>query len=244
MTRLVFGGLLFLSFLSSAAGQLMPSAAAMAPDIVVGRRASAEFESQVRLVEDATVQQYVDGIGQKLARGANATLPVTVKAIDSNEVNAFSFPGGFLYINSALILEVDNEAEIASVLAHEMAHVIAHDGMRNVVGTGSALLNSLGLGFLGSSIEKDADRRAIRFMRMAGYNPVAVLRFLEKMQEKQKTKPAIVKLYETHPATTERMRLVLQRIGGSMSSYKADTGDTSELEKVKALLMKAAEKPS
>ena len=75
-----------------------------AREMTIGRQASRRFERRAKLIKDATVHEYVDGIAQNVAHNSDCEVPVTVKIVDSNEINAFSFPGGFLYINSGLIL--------------------------------------------------------------------------------------------------------------------------------------------
>ena len=97
--------------------------------MTIGRQASRRFERRAKLLKDATIQEYVDRIAQNVAHNSDCEVPVTIKIVDSNEINAFSFPGGFLYINSGLILGIDEEAELAAVIAHEIAHVVARDGM-------------------------------------------------------------------------------------------------------------------
>src|SRR5262245_41250996 len=102
-----------------------------AREMTIGRQASRRFERRAKLVDDATLQEYVDRIAQDIARNSDCAVPITIKIVDSNEVNAFSFPGGFIYINSGLILDVDAEAEIAAVIAHEVGHIVARDGMKD-----------------------------------------------------------------------------------------------------------------
>ena len=82
--------------------------ATKAREMTIGRQASRRFERRAKLIKDATVHEYVDGIAQNVAHNSDCEVPVTVKIVDSNEINAFSFPGGFLYINSGLILAVDD----------------------------------------------------------------------------------------------------------------------------------------
>ena len=79
-----------------------------AREMTIGRQASRRFERRAKLIKDATVHEYVDGIAQNVAHNSDCEVPVTVKIVDSNEINAFSFPGGFLYLNSGLILGVDD----------------------------------------------------------------------------------------------------------------------------------------
>jgi len=90
-----------------------------------GRVYAQQIESQIKLVSDPVVTEYVNRIGQNLVRNSDAQVPFTIKVIDSDVVNAMALPGGFFYVNSGLILAADEEAEMAGVMAHEIAHVAA-----------------------------------------------------------------------------------------------------------------------
>src|SRR5262245_1149995 len=94
-------------------------------EIAMGRQMAAEIERQVKLVEDPTINEYVNRVGQNLVRNSDAKVPFTIKVVDSDEINAFALPGGFFYVNSGLILAADDESELAGVMAHEIAHVAA-----------------------------------------------------------------------------------------------------------------------
>src|SRR5271167_3057994 len=96
-----------------------------------GRVYAQQIESQVKLVNDPVVTEYVNRIGQNLVRNSDAQVPFTIKVIDSDVVNAMALPGGFFYVNSGLILAADEEAEMAGVMAHEIAHVSARHGTKD-----------------------------------------------------------------------------------------------------------------
>src|ERR1700686_3241089 len=88
-----------------------------------GRVYAQQIESQIKLVNDPVITEYVNRIGQNLVRNSDAQVPFTIKVIDSDVVNAMALPGGFFYVNSGLILPADEEAEMAGVMAHEIPHV-------------------------------------------------------------------------------------------------------------------------
>src|SRR5436190_6595715 len=90
-----------------------------------GRQYAQQIESQIKLVNDPVITEYVNRVGQNLVRNSDAQVPFTIKVIDSDVVNAMALPGGFFYVNSGLILAADEEAEMAGVMAHEIAHVAA-----------------------------------------------------------------------------------------------------------------------
>jgi len=94
----------------------------------IGSALARDIEAQTKLVTDPLITEYVNGLGQRIVRHSDARLPFTIKVIDSDEIYAFVLPGGYLYVNSGLIMTSDSEAELASILAHEIAHVAArHD---------------------------------------------------------------------------------------------------------------------
>src|SRR5215475_4327993 len=97
-------------------------------EIAMGRQLVAEIERQVKLIEDPTINEYVNRVGQNLVRNLDAKVPFTIKVVESDEINAFALSGGFFYVNSGLILAADDEAELAGVMAHEIAHVAARHG--------------------------------------------------------------------------------------------------------------------
>src|SRR5215211_1129038 len=97
----------------------------------IGRQLALEVEQQAKMVEDPVITEYVNRVGQNIVLHSDAKIPFTIKVIDSDEVNAFALPGGFFFVNKGLILAADNEAELAGVMAHEIAHVAARHAMEN-----------------------------------------------------------------------------------------------------------------
>src|SRR5664279_1908706 len=99
-------------------------------EIALGKQMAQEVERQAKIVDDPVIAEYVNRVGQNLVRNSDAKVPFTIKVVDSEEVNAFALPGGFFFVNSGLVLKADNEAELAGVMAHEIAHVAARHGTR------------------------------------------------------------------------------------------------------------------
>jgi len=99
-------------------------------EIRMGKEYAQMIESTVKLVKDPIITEYVNRIGQNIVRNSDSKLPFTIKVIDADEVNAFALPGGFFYVNSGLLLLAEEEAELAGVMAHEVAHVGARHAMR------------------------------------------------------------------------------------------------------------------
>ena len=108
-----------------------------------------EVERQARLIEDPTIAKYVNRLGQNLARNSDAKVPFTVKIIDSDEVNGFALPGGFTFVNTGLLLKAANEAELAGVLAHEIAYVAAQHGTKQATRGQLMNIESIPLIFMG-----------------------------------------------------------------------------------------------
>ena len=99
-------------------------------EIALGKQLAQEVERQAKIIDDPIIAEYVNRVGQNLVRNSDAKVPFTIKVLDTEEVNAFALPGGFFFVNSGLILKADNEAELAGVMAHEIAHVAARHGTR------------------------------------------------------------------------------------------------------------------
>ena len=199
-------------------------------EVAIGRQLAAEIDQTSQLVTDTAVNEFVNRIGQNLVLHSDAKLPFTIKVIDEPEVNAFALPGGFLYINRGLLEAAENEAEVAGVLAHEIAHVTARHGIEQA--SKGELLNyaSIPLLFLGGwggyilqqvagiavpltflkfsrGAEREADRLGAQYMWATGYDPTALITFFEKLQRVQKSRPgAISKIFSTHPMTEDRIR--------------------------------------
>jgi predicted Zn-dependent protease len=220
-----------------------------AREMTIGRQASRRFERTAKLVKDAAVLAYVDGIAQTVARNSDSAVPITTKVVDSAEVNAFSYPGGFLYVNSGLIVAVDDEAEIAAVIAHEIAHVVARDGMRDsrYLGTtsnGNSPIVADSGGYLvplravTSPRETAADSHAIQYLQKAGYDAAALVRFLQRMQA---TEPAqlesVLTMFQTHPPTAERIRLVQGQIDHIAPAGTLKVHGSDELQKIKTIIL-------
>ncbi len=111
-------------------------------EVALGRQLAMEMDKETKFVADPIITEYVNRIGQNLVLHSDAKVPFTIKVIDSDEVNAFALPGGFFYVNKGLILEAENEAEIAGVMAHEIAHVAARHGVEQATKGAIAKKNS------------------------------------------------------------------------------------------------------
>ncbi len=238
-----------------------------AREMNIGKQASAEFERQVKLVDDAAVRDYIDRIGQGIAKNSDAVVPFTFKIVDSDDVNAVSFPGGFIYLNRGAILAVEDESQLAGVLAHEIGHITARHGMRRdpiVGGVEIASPGGAGSATFGKSMnevdgylvavqsaqpskEVEADARGIKYLDKSGYDPKALVRFLQKMSEAEgepNLSPNIMRVLRSHPPTADRIRLLKQRILTTLpvrESYIQSAPD--ELQAVKSRLVELQPPP-
>src|SRR5437870_5306197 len=201
-------------------------------EIEIGRQIAQQVEQDSKLLNDAVINEYVNRVGQNLVRNSDAKVPFTIKVIDSDEINAFALPGGFFYVNSGLILAADDEAELAGVMAHEIAHVAARHGTEQASKGQLLQFASIplifvtgGLGYgiqqaanllvpltflkFSRGMEEEADYLGVEYLYKTGYDPSAMVRFFEKLQAKEKAKPGSVsKLFSTHPPTGDRIRKV------------------------------------
>ncbi len=101
-------------------------------EIALGKQVAQEVERQARIIDDPVIAEYVNRVGQNLVLHSDAKVPFTIKVIDAEEINAFALPGGFFFVNTGVVLNADTEAELAGVMAHEIAHVAARHGTRQV----------------------------------------------------------------------------------------------------------------
>ena len=229
-------------------------------EIAMGKQLAQAVERDAKLVEDPIVAEYVNRLGQNLVRNSDAKVPFTIKVLDTEEINAFALPGGFFFVNSGLILKTDTEAELAGVMAHEIAHVAARHGTRQVtrgdlmqigaiVGsiatggwTGYAIRQLSGLaiplGYLrfSQSFEKEADFYGLQYMYKAGYDPTAFVDFFEKVETLEKKKPgSLSKVFSSHPMTDDRIKLSQAELQ-KFSAKPEYVITTSEFNDVKARL--------
>src|SRR5262252_9186059 len=229
-------------------------------EIAMGRQLAAEIERQVKLIEDPTINEYVNRVGQNLVRNSDAKVPFTIKVVESDEINAFALPGGFFYVNSGLILAADDESELAGVMAHEIAHVAARHGTEQA--SKGELINfaSIPLIFMGGvggfairqaagllipmqflqfsrKDEAEADYLGLQYLYKTGYDPGAAVSFFEKLQAKESAKPGTVsKMFSTHPPTGDRIAMSKKNIELILPNREQYVVTTSEFNRVKAQL--------
>jgi Zn-dependent protease with chaperone function len=203
------------------------------PEVRMGREAAQEIERTLRLITDPALVERVNRIGQEIAAVANALeIPITwgidkrsqftytFKVVDDKDVNAFSLPGGFIYVNKGLLDYVQSDHELAAVLAHEIAHAAHHHLLRlgqenekinrrvtlpallvlvlsgapardlSNVMMGVQLYQIAKLNGYTQEAEMDADHAAIYYLTHTNYNPVGMLTFMERLARDEARRPA------------------------------------------------------
>jgi hypothetical protein len=237
-------------------------------EIRTGKQYSMEIEKSAHLVTDPVVVEYVNRIGQNLVKNSDAKVPFTIKVLDSDEINAMALPGGFFYVNSGLILNCDEEAELAGVMAHEISHVVAHHAARQQTKMNYAQIASIpvmiltegtwtGYGIYEASQlaipmsflmfsradETEADYLGVQYMYKAGYDPQSFVTLFEKLTALEKHKPgALSKAFSDHPQTPDRINHTEDEIATILPPRPEYIVTTSEFEDVKARLARIENK--
>jgi predicted Zn-dependent protease len=235
-------------------------------EIKMGKMYAQQIEKSTKFITDPVVTEYVNRIGQNIVRNSDCKVPFTIKVIDSDEINAFALPGGFFFVNSGLILNADEEAELAGVMAHEIAHVCAHHAVREETRLNYSQFGAIPLIFIGGwtgygvyeaasfgvpitfmkfsrEFEAQADYLGVQYMYRAGYDPQAFITFFEKVQALEKRKPGTVaKAFSDHPQTPERILHTQEEIARILPPRDEYMVTTSEFDDVKARLARIENK--
>jgi beta-barrel assembly-enhancing protease len=231
-------------------------------EVRLGRELAAEVDRQAKFIDDPVVTEYINRVGQNIVLHSDAKVAFTIKVIDSDEVNAFALPGGFFYVNKGLILAADNEAELAGVMAHEIAHVAARHAVENqtkatfleyAAMAGSIFLggipgliyqNTAGLGLMGMFMkfsrgaEEEADKLGVQYMYAAGYDPNAMATMFEKLEAKNKKKPGLIsRAFASHPAPPDRRASALA-LAARFPEHEEYVISSSEFQRVKGRLLR------
>ncbi len=209
-------------------------------EVGIGMQAAKEVEKEMPMLQDATVVSYIDSLGQAMVKASNLTMfDYHFNVVDTDDVNAFALPGGYLYVNRGLIETAETESELAGVIGHEIGHVVGHHGARQIskqyglavlveLVAGSDENSSLardiasqfasfgaGLTLLkyGRLAEQESDAYAVQFTSKAGIHPEGVAKFFEKLLALHENQPeGIAVWFTTHPPTQERINFVRQEI--------------------------------
>ena len=230
-------------------------------EIGLGKQLAQQVERHSKIVDDPTIAEYVNRVGQNLVRNSDSKVPFTIKLIDDRTVNAFALPGGFFFVNSGLFLRAESEAELAGVMAHEIAHVAARHGTKQATkgqilnlatiplifmggwtgyGIRSAAGFAIPIGFIRFTrkAEEEADLLGLQYLYKAGYDPTSFIDFFEKMQADEKRKPGTIsKLFSSHPPHESRIKKSQKLIDQLLPNKPEYVVSTSEFLDVKNRLV-------
>jgi predicted Zn-dependent protease len=231
-------------------------------EIAIGKQYSTEVERSAKLLSDPVVNEYVNRVAQNVARNSDLKIPLTVKVIDDPSINAFALPGGFLYVNTGLILAAEEEDQVAGVVGHEIAHVacrhwasqmtkmtLAQYAMIPLIfipmsypvymGVMEAYMNGVPMAFLKFSrgYEEEADYLGIQYMYKAGYDPNSYVTFFGKvMEEERRTPGSMPSVFMDHPPTGDRIIKCEEEIKQILPKREQYLVSTSEFDDVKGRL--------
>lgn len=226
-------------------------------EIAIGRKAQQQVRQQVPALRDATINRYIDSLGARIVRRADGPrYPYSFDVANRRDINAFALPGGPIWVHRGLIDAAQNEAQLAGVIAHEVAHVANRHAAEQMTkgtfanvglgllgaflgnGTG-AQIAQMGAGFAANATmmkfsrdhEREADMKALRYMKGAGYDPRAMVEFLQMLRSRQGRDPGSVQtFFSSHPAPSERVRRLQQEAnrlaGGRRNSQAFNTIQT------------------
>jgi predicted Zn-dependent protease len=237
-----------------------PNFYSLEKEIALGKQLAQDVERQSKIIDDPIVSEYVNRVGQNIVRNSDAKVPFTIKVVEDESVNAFALPGGFFFVNTGLILKADNEAELAGVMAHEIAHVAARHGTRQATKAELANYMTIPLIFMGGwagygiqqaagflvpmsllkfsrSYESEADMLGLQYMYKTGYDPASFVDFFEKIEALEKKKHgAVAELFSSHPMTDDRIQAAQKNIQDNLEARPEYVVNTSEFNEVKARL--------
>ncbi|MEW5974877.1 MAG: M48 family metallopeptidase [Acidobacteriota bacterium] len=229
-------------------------------EMALGRQLALEVERNYKVLDDPIVSEYVNRLGQNLVRNSDATVPFVIRVLESDEINAMALPGGYFYINTGLLQAAGEEAELAGVMAHEIAHVAARHGTEQL--SKGQLFNflSIPLIFVGGPIgygirqaagflvplqflrfsrgsEHEADFLGLQYLHKSGYDPGAFITFFERLRAQEKKKPGLLaKAFSSHPPTGKRIAQSQENIQQYLPERSEYVLNTSEFDRVKARL--------
>ena len=221
----------------------------------LGQQVSQDIARQVQFNNDPVVNNYIRDMGQKIVANTNmANLPWNFYVIQNPEINAFAVPGGHVYIHTGLINAAGNASEVAGVMAHEIAHVLARHSTQQisrqyglsvlagaVLGQNPGVLQQLAaqivaggtLARFSREAEEEADALGVQAMNQAGYNPRGMVTMFQKLLANRQSSPgAVERFFSTHPLTQDRIRDTERRIQGLPS--RSTITDEPAFQQVKA----------
>jgi len=226
-------------------------------ETALGKQLSIEVEKQAKIVDDPILSEYINRLGQNLAHNSDVTFPITFKLIEADEINAFTLPGGYVFINTGLLELSGNEAELASAIAHEIGHAAARHATRQASRDKLVRMGTLPLAILAGpagrvaidaaapmafmrfsrEFETEADLLGIQYLWKSGYDPTASIDLFEALESTEKRQPGSVsRLFRTHPLTPDRIEKTQKNIDKLLPGRAEYVLNTSEYEDIRARL--------
>jgi len=224
----------------------------------IGKQYAQEFERGARRLDDPAVASYLDHLAENLARNSDAQIPITVRVINSEAPNAYVLPGGFLYVTSGLILQVENEGELAGMLAHGIAHTALRNGTRNasngelpifeiipapfilpptMAGWGiyEGMVNVVPIGFskFQRDAEYDADFFGLQYVYKTGYDPDCFIRFIGRMGHTPTSGRKVPANLSPIPPASDRVKAMNKEVAEILPSHVGAIISSADFEAFK-----------
>ena len=232
-------------------------------EIALGKQLAQEVQRQAKVVDDPLIAEYINRIGQNLARNSDAKVPFTFQVIEGDSPNAFALPGGYVFVYTALLKIADEEDEVAAAMAHEIAHVAARHMTRQATKSQIASLAGIPVGvILGGGLggvairqaanvgipaaflhftrrdESEADYLGVQYLYSAGYDPNGAISILEKLESLQKNQPgSVARIFSTHPMDATRIQKTEEEIGRILPAKDEYVVNTSEYTAIRERLI-------
>jgi len=221
-------------------------------EIQIGQQINQQLvSSEIQLYRNSEINRYVDQIGQRLAQESTRTdIPYKFQVVNDKNINAFATMGGFVYVNTGLLTAADNEAQLASVMAHEIGHIAGRhaigqmrqqaiaQGVAAAAGLDRNLAVRIGVDLAlrrphSRQDEVEADELGLDTLQNAGYAPVAMVDFMEKLLKKGGSVPTFL---STHPATSDRINALERAIDPARSNVGDGLDTNAYRSKIRTLL--------
>lgn len=214
-------------------------------EIEIGKQTNEQVLSQYPLHDDPQIQQYVSNLGQQLVNNSNSRdIPFIFQVVDSDEVNAFATPGGYVYVTTGLLEAAENEAQLASVMSHEIAHInqkhgikglkqaVAAQGIAKAAGVETEALAQIAYKITfdlpqSRSFEYEADNQGLEILQQSGYPASAFAQFLEKLKG-----GGTPEFLRTHPSSNNRIQAIAAQSQNNASTNNKGLDATAYRQKV------------
>ncbi len=219
-------------------------------EVEIGQQTNEQVLSQYQLYNNPQIQEYVSNLGQELVSNSDSrNIPFNFQVVASDEVNAFATPGGFVYVTTGLLRTAENRAQLASVMAHEIAHINERHGIKNLkqavaargiastVGVDTNTLAQIAYQLTvdlpqSRSFEYEADSSGLSILQQAGYPAQAFADFLVKLESSGGT-PEFLR---THPSSENRIDAIAQKSQTTQAANSKGQDNTEYQNNVLALL--------